>query len=332
MIPLDIIPTGWFHMGWSAELPPGAVKPLKYFGQDLVAYRTKSGELAVLDAYCHHLGAHLGHGGTVKDDCVVCPYHGWEWNKDGANTLIPYQDKPAQKKLRKWSTVERHGIMFIWYDPEFGPPRRQLPNLFDCDPEVPANEEDYYPCYPHAVVDKPCEPFSTQFMMENAADTAHFQFTHRSPLPPKMLNFGEEADGWRGDYGFISPKSNEVALRVRGFKPNVGLSFTIFDGANSYRLILSGTPIDAKTSHVRVSYFFPRDKESWDVMPADVRKFAEGTDELYEEDARMWRFQRYTQKPIFAQQDVAGYTSFRKWSAQFYEGHPKEACTRETVD
>ena len=37
--------TGWFMVGWSPEFPVGEVRPLRYFGEDLVAYRDESGEL-----------------------------------------------------------------------------------------------------------------------------------------------------------------------------------------------------------------------------------------------------------------------------------------------
>lgn len=98
-LPFSMKPVGWFQIGWSAEIPSGAVKPLKYFNQDLVAFRTENGQLAVLDAHCHHLGAHIGFGGKVKGNCVACPYHGWEWATDGRNVRIPYQDRPVNKRL-----------------------------------------------------------------------------------------------------------------------------------------------------------------------------------------------------------------------------------------
>ena len=62
--------TGWFMIGWSPEFPVGEVRPLRYFGEDLVAYRDTDGELHVLSAHCRHLGAHIGHGGKVVGDCV----------------------------------------------------------------------------------------------------------------------------------------------------------------------------------------------------------------------------------------------------------------------
>ena len=58
--------TGWFMVGWSAEFAAGETRPLRYFGEDLVAYRDEVGELHVLSGHCRHLGAHIGHGGKVN--------------------------------------------------------------------------------------------------------------------------------------------------------------------------------------------------------------------------------------------------------------------------
>src|SRR5690606_36225668 len=95
---------------------------------------------------------------------------------------------------------------------------------------------------------------------------------------------------------------------------------TIFNGQSvKYRLILTATPVDEETSDFRVNYFFPRDPASPDVMPESLRAFARQTVELFEEDARMWRHQIFVQRPVFAKQDIAGYTATRKWSERFYE-------------
>ena len=53
-------PTGWFIVGFASELAPGQVKRAHYFGEELVIFRTKSGQVNVLDAYCQHLGREHG--------------------------------------------------------------------------------------------------------------------------------------------------------------------------------------------------------------------------------------------------------------------------------
>jgi len=83
-------PTGWFQLGWSEDFPAGAVVPLRYFAQDLVAYRGASGAVHLFDAYCPHLGAHLGYGGKVDGDDIVCPFHAWRFDCEGCNVDIPY--------------------------------------------------------------------------------------------------------------------------------------------------------------------------------------------------------------------------------------------------
>ena len=93
-------PTGWFQIGWTHEYRAGQVRPLKYFGKDLVAYRTGSGHLIVIEAYCPHFGAHLGYGGTVTGECIQCPFHGWTWGPDGHNVAIPYSEKVNRSKRR----------------------------------------------------------------------------------------------------------------------------------------------------------------------------------------------------------------------------------------
>jgi phenylpropionate dioxygenase-like ring-hydroxylating dioxygenase large terminal subunit len=319
---LSMKPTGWFHIGWSGEIAPGAVKPMKYFGKDLVAFRSEDGELAVLDAHCHHLGAHLGYGGKVRGKSVVCPYHGWQWDSQGRNTLIPYQDNVIRKPLRKWTVAERFGLIFLWHDPAGGPPREgwELPNLFTGYPEMPAaREEDFYPCWPDALVDKPGERIHPQYVQENVCDTTHFRHTHGAPLDPELLWFRVEGTKFRSSMGFKSPKTQEIALCTHALNPSVGMSFFVFDGRFPYRLILSGTPVDEETSHFRVSYFFPRDPASPDVMPQHLQDYARNTEELFEEDARMWRHQKFKHRPIYAKQDILGYTAMRKWCEQFYE-------------
>ena len=182
-----------------------------------------------------------------------------------------------------------------------------------------AREEEFYPCWPNAVVNKPDEPIHPQMVQENACDTAHFRHAHGAPLDPELLWFRAEGAKFRSALGFRSPKTREIALRAFILNPSIGLSFSVFDGRNPYRLILSATPVDDERSHFRVSYFLPRDPASPDVMPEHAQAFVRTTEEIYEEAARMWRRMRFKHRPIYAKQDVAGYTALRKWCEQFHE-------------
>jgi phenylpropionate dioxygenase-like ring-hydroxylating dioxygenase large terminal subunit len=45
---------------------------------------TSSSTLRVFDAHCPHQGAHLGHGGRLRDGCVGCPFHDFYFDADGS--------------------------------------------------------------------------------------------------------------------------------------------------------------------------------------------------------------------------------------------------------
>lgn len=322
MLKLSMKPTGWFQVGWSEEIRPGQAVPLRCFGKDLVAFRSEAGVLSVLDAHCRHLGAHLGHGGKVRKDCVVCPYHGWAWDGDGRNVDVPYQEAPTNAKLGKHHATEAYGIVYLWHDPAGGGPREDmaLVDVFKDFGSVPGAQDDYYPCYPDAVVNKPDEPIHPQLIQENAADTMHFRYAHGAPEDPELLWCTTEGGRWSSAMGFKSPKTRKVALTLYTQNPSPGLSVAVFDGrAAHYRLVLSCTPIDDATSHLRVSYFLKRDPKSPDIMPKALKDFAAHTEELFEEDARIWRHQKFMQNPVYAGQDIKGYSLLRKWSERFYE-------------
>jgi 3-ketosteroid 9alpha-monooxygenase subunit A len=335
VLALSMKPTGWFQVGWSAEVLPGGVKPLRYFDQELVAFRSEAGELAVLDAHCRHLGAHLGYDSRVQGDCVVCPYHGWQWDVTGANAVIPYQDQPSRAMLQRWDVVEQHGVIFLWHDPGGGGPRPgwEVPDLFADYPHLPGEEADYHPCFPNAIVDKPGEPVHPQLIQENAADSMHFRYTHGAPEDPQLVSFEPDGAHWRSSMGFTSPRTKEIALRLYNHNAGVGLSYAVFDGDKThYRLILSATPVDEDRSDLRVSYYLPREPSSPEEMTPEQRAFAHHTIELFEQDARIWRRQVFVQRPVFARQDVAGYTALRKWCEQFYEVPEGPSPTRSVID
>lgn len=94
--PLPRHPTGWFAVAFSRDLAPGERTPLRYFGRELVLHRGESGRAVLMDAYCPHRGAHMGHGGTVRGHEIRCPVHHWRFGPDGACTAIPWTDRPMK--------------------------------------------------------------------------------------------------------------------------------------------------------------------------------------------------------------------------------------------
>lgn len=54
---------------------PLTIKRHDVYGAGVVSYTDDAGEMHVIEEACPHRGASLA-GGTVRDSCVVCPYHG----------------------------------------------------------------------------------------------------------------------------------------------------------------------------------------------------------------------------------------------------------------
>ena len=53
-----------------------------------VAFRDEEGAAHVLADTCVHRGSSLS-AGSVRDGCVICPYHGWQYGGDGKCVKVP---------------------------------------------------------------------------------------------------------------------------------------------------------------------------------------------------------------------------------------------------
>ena len=123
------IPMGWFQVEYTDQLKVGDVKPLKYFGKDLVLYRTESGEAVLLDAHCPHLGAHLGHGGKVKGENIECPFHAWQFSTEGKCVNVPYaKHQPRKAEIPCWHVKVVAGLVMAWHEPNGAAPMWEIPS------------------------------------------------------------------------------------------------------------------------------------------------------------------------------------------------------------
>ena len=91
---LPEFPAGWFAVGFSHELARGQMLSRQCMGQQVVLFRTQSGVACAVDAYCPHLGAHFGHGGTVLGEVIRCPFHGFCFDQRGVCVATGYGAKP----------------------------------------------------------------------------------------------------------------------------------------------------------------------------------------------------------------------------------------------
>ena len=102
----------WYPIVRSEDLGPGKPEKAMVLGLNFVAFRDSQGKAHVLSDTCTHRGASLGGSWELGDkprivnDCIVCPYHGWEFGADGECRNIPsigYGKKvPPRAKVEGW--------------------------------------------------------------------------------------------------------------------------------------------------------------------------------------------------------------------------------------
>ena len=327
--------TGWFMIGWSLEFPVGEVRPLRYFGEDLVAYRDESGGLHVLSAHCRHLGAHLGYGGTVAGDCVECPFHGWRWGPDGRNRFIPYQPERPNRALtlRVFPVVEQHGCAFAWHQPHGEPPKWEMPDILGSFPQFGTDPAAYYRPYPEFSRFTGREPVHPQIVAENGPDTAHFRYVHHATVTPRLLDWHVAGHEWGMIAGWPDAASasrdagddhDKMALILHSNLFGLGGAISAFAGAAQYRLIFACTPIDDEYSNMFYSIWWPREPgDESDVPPEDVvRRVEKQFLVTVWEDLEIWRYMEFVERPPLSKADAGPYFALREWARQFYEVPP----------
>ena len=300
------IPTGWFVVAYTKEIEAGQVKPLRVFAKDLVLFRTEAGEAHVLDAFCPHLGAHLGHGGCVEGDRIVCPFHAWKFHGDGSIAEIPYAKKiPKKTGLNAWPLVERNGMVYVWHDLAGREPFWEVPLISEVgDPAWTAPrtmEWTVHTC--------------NQEMAENQVDAAHFLYLHGTAAMPKTVCKREghmlkstSTTAMTTPAGVVE---GMIAVDAWGF----GYTTTRFTGLVETLLMSACTPIEEEVCELRFA-FTVRDIGKGITGGVGKAFMAEIARQL-EQDVPVWENKIYLDKPILCDGD-GPVSLFRLWCKQFY--------------
>ncbi|PLW82626.1 (2Fe-2S)-binding protein [Kineobactrum sediminis] len=313
------LPYGWFVVSYSDELAVGQSRPVHYFGRELVLFRTESGKPVLLDAYCPHLGAHLGYGinessgqgGRIEGETIVCPFHSWKFNAEGFCTEIPYaknippkiQDKQC---LVSYPVVEDNQQIYAWYHPEGVAP------LWDVESLEEANSDDWAPLQRFEwTINTSC-----QEMAENGADAAHFRYVHQTAtLPQSELTYTDHISLGIQRADMETPRGTvKGAITSKGIGP--GQSYTRFEGIAQTFLMGNVVPIDEGKVQVRFAFTQPKvdgEAVSGGVNAAIIRDICKQLDE----DMPIWEHKIYRPQPVLCDGD-GPIAKFRKWYSQFY--------------
>jgi len=316
------MPFGWFCIAYSDELAVGEVRNIHYFDRDMVLFRTESGRVGLSDPACPHLGAHLGHGGTVQGESIRCPFHHWQYDTDGIITGIPYASRiPSRWEgkpcLKTYPVCEKNEVVWAWYHPQGAAPDHEVIALDEIDdPQWTARQRFQW-------------TFSScpQEIAENGVDVAHFKFVHgMDAVPEGETSYDNHirrshVSGWRA---VTDENGDEVRIEstVDVVQNGAGQKWVRFSGVMDYLLQTLVTPINADTVEVRFIYLHqPYDEESF--QHAGIQTAIDSTNGQrgVEGDIPIWHNKFHLRNPVLCDGD-GPIMRFRKYFAQFYVGGP----------
>jgi nitrite reductase/ring-hydroxylating ferredoxin subunit len=304
--PFPAYANGWSRVGLTEELSKGAVRAIRYFGRELVLFRTESGRARVLDAHCRHLGAHLGMGGVVEAEGIRCPFHGWCWDGEGgACTDIPYTAQiPPAAKIQSWPVCERNGFIFLHYNGGGEAPEEEVPTI----PEYGDPEWTPFTRLRWKIRSRSYD------MGENAVDDVHFRYLHGAASMPSTRRGDVRGKASNLSTMKLDTPQGQVEGSIESTSvPGMGLVYV--RGICDTLIVITGTPIDGEYVDQMFSYTqrTEQDSERERLGKALLRDL----EKQMNEDIVVFEHKRYWKSPLLVPEDgpIADYR--RRVRAQY---------------
>jgi len=285
--------------------------PMHYLGRELVLFRGEDGTARVFDAHCPHFGAHLGVGGRVCGDGIVCPFHGWRFDGEGQLAEVPGLDRTPRANAHAWNVCERNGRIFVWHHAEGALPSFDVIGYRDDEASWTPWRGSTYRVRVHV-----------QDLTENIIDRAHFAAVHDMAA----------ADQDHFDVSFVGPSmvveqnlkvtavsktGIEVGTRTTICGPGIA-AIEVNQGPFEMLTYIAQTPIDDQLTEVNLLFSMKRlpDEES-------TESISELNDQItnvqFTQDVPIWENKIYRERPILTKAD-GPVAQYRRWFRQFYPG------------
>jgi len=195
----DKLKACWHPVAYSKEVV--AKKPFGTFLLDnaVVLWRDSENDVHAMRDLCIHRGTALSLG-WVKDDCLVCPYHAWEYDTKGACVFIPQAPTakiPAKAKTPTYHCMEKYGLIWVALkDPVYPLP------------DIPEIESDDWKVVQTGPFDWKSD---ASRQVENFTDFGHFPWVHPGLLGdrdrPEVPDYKVERHGAVLHYSVVRPEA-----------------------------------------------------------------------------------------------------------------------------
>jgi len=318
------MPNGWFCVVRSHELKNGEVQSIKFCENDVAVFRTESGEIGVLDAYCGYSGINLGMSGEVHGEGLYCSKNGIKWDVNGScveidkNSNVPESAKEI--KMFNYPAVDVNGFIWAWHHLHRKEPQWEVPEIAGFNGDDEKWGKTYHYDYNINTV--------LQEIAENDVDAAHFPKVHGSPSLPETEAIVDGIYKKTIAETLYDPNSDSVSEenKVENYEMftttftreswglgTVGLKMiNLPPNGGEFIMVNASCPVNNKHSILRWSMRVSKDIED-ELGMAIIDGIAHGV----LDDLPIWDNKSYVSDPILCDGD-GPINKFRKWVSQFY--------------
>lgn len=208
-----IIPRlNWYVIGESKPMKKNKPYKATVWDNEYVFWKTTDGGFLAMDDRCPHRGAALSAGKVTAENAIMCPYHGYEFDKNGTLEKIPgldFQNTPCHN-LNTYSVVESNGWLYLNTIPKVNGLDFNKSEIF-VEPE--AANPDFSPIF----IKSDFNAYA-RIVTENSLDIMHIGFVHTfgnrdspSPVkesPPKPVD--KDPFHYQTKYDYLSGKDSLV--------------------------------------------------------------------------------------------------------------------------
>ncbi|WP_245855592.1 aromatic ring-hydroxylating oxygenase subunit alpha [Paenibacillus rigui] len=305
---------------WFAVLQSGDVldRPVQVIvmNERVVVFRTRLGVHAFKDL-CVHRGSALSIG-SVQNDTLICPYHGWQFDGDGNCVCIPAQPAgaaiPLKAKAQVYGCEEKYG--FIWLC--IGEPSAPIPEIaYFNDPHYATHR--FGPYRLHA---------SSPRVIENFLDYSHLMWVHEGYLshPDYAEIPGYKVHRREGrlvtdevvvqEYAFGDPerRMNPVVYVKEACRPLIAFLKKTMPSGKVLCIMMMSYPVDEETSITYTIHAINFD-------PGDLTAYRRVNDEVMAQDALILENQKPEELPLDLQAELSLKSdmmsiAYRKWLSE----------------
>lgn len=220
----------WHPVAYSHEVNDDKPYGTFLLDQPVVIWRSSDGYVHAMQDICIHRGTALSLG-WIKEDCLVCPYHAWQYDKHGTCVFIPQDPDaviPEKARTPSYQCIEKYGLVWVALkDPDY--PIPVIPQLENASWKVVETGPFEWKC-------------EASRQLENFTDFGHFPWVHPGllgdPKRPEVPDHTVTRVGHKLHYTIVRPEAqnsdefpvfanDEVVKPERRSKYTIHLPYTI---------------------------------------------------------------------------------------------------------